>query len=72
MPEGNVGCMAGWQWVLHDESGKEMRSTQEFESKESAEAWLGAEWASLLEEGAETVSLVHEGNHEYRMGLKAE
>lgn len=64
--------MAGWQWVLHDESGKDLRSTQEFASKESAEAWMGAEWASLLEEGAETVSLVHEGNHEYRMGLKAE
>lgn len=70
--EGNVGCMAGWQWVLHDGSGNDMRSSQDFESKESAEAWMGAEWAALLEEGAETVSLVHEGKHQYKMGLRAE
>ena len=48
-----------------------MRSSPDFESKESAEAWMGAEWAALLEEGAETVSLVHEGKHQYKMGLRA-
>lgn len=64
--------MAGWQWVLHDESGNDMRSSQEFESKESAEAWMGTEWAALLQEGAESVSLVHEGRREYRMGLRSE
>lgn len=64
--------MAGWQWVLHDPSGKDMRSSEEFESKESAEAWMGQVWAELLGEGAETVSLIHEGQHEYRMGLRAE
>lgn len=64
--------MAGWQWVLHDESGNDMRSSQEFTSKEEAEAWMGAEWSSLLDEGAETVSLIHEGKHQYRMGLKPE
>lgn len=63
--------MAGWRWILHDENGAELRSTQDFESQESAEAWMGSEWASLLEEGAETVSLVHEGKHQYRMGLRA-
>ncbi len=71
-PGGNVGCMAGWQWVLHDESGDDLRSTQEFDSKETAEAWMGDEWSSLLDEGAETVSLVHEGKHHYRMGLRPE
>ena len=49
-----------------------MRSSEEFESKESAEAWMGQVWAELLGEGAETVSLIHEGQHEYRMGLRAE
>lgn len=63
--------MAEWRWVLHDENGADLRSTQDFESKESAEAWMGAEWASLLEEGAETVSLIHEGKSQYRMGLRA-
>ena len=48
-----------------------MRSSQEFESKESAESWMGTQWAALLDEGAETVSLVHEGQHQYKMGLRA-
>jgi len=64
--------MAGWQWVLHDDNGNDMRSSEEFESKESAEAWMGQVWADLLDEGAETVSLIHEGRHQYRMGLRAE
>ena len=64
--------MAGWQWVLHDAEGNDLRSTEEFESKESAEAWMGQHWSELLEEGAETVSLVQAGEHQYRMGLRAE
>ena len=64
--------MPGWQWILHDAKGTELRSTEEFESKEAAEAWMGREWAALLDEGAETVSLVHAGSQEYRMGLRAE
>ena len=64
--------MAGWQWVLHDASGNDMRSSDEFASKEAAEAWMGQVWSELLEEGAETVSLIHEGEHQYRMGLRAE
>jgi len=58
--------------VLHDASGADLRSSEEFESKESAEAWMGEVWAELLDEGAETVSLIHEGLHQYRMGLRAE
>ena len=64
--------MAGWQWVLHDASGGDIRSSEEFESKESAEEWMGRVWSELLDEGAETVSLIHEGKHQYRMGLRAE
>ena len=62
--------MGEWNWVLHDGSGAEMRTTQGFASKEEAEAWMGDHWAELLEEGAETVSLRSDGNHEYRMGLR--
>jgi len=57
---------------LHDEKGKDLRSSEEFESKEAAEAWMGEVWSKLLDEGAETVSLIHEGRHRYRMGLRAE
>ena len=64
--------MAGWQWVLHDAGGNDMRSSEDFESKEAAEAWMGEHWSELLDEGAETVSLTHAGAHQYRMGLKAE
>ena len=62
--------MAGWRWILHDASGKDIRASDDFDSKESAEAWMGQEWAALLDEGAETVSLTHDGEHEYRMGLR--
>ena len=57
-------------WVLHDASGADLRSTEEFETKESAEAWMGSEWAALLDEGAETVSLMEGDERLYRMGLR--
>jgi hypothetical protein len=58
--------------MLHDAAGGDMRATESFESKEEAEAWMGAEWASLLQEGAEEVSLVAGGDVVYRMGLREE
>lgn len=57
-------------WVLLDPEGNEMRSTESFASKEEAEAWMGAEWAALLEEGAEYVSLRSGDEQVYRMGLR--
>ena len=62
--------MAGYVWKLHGPAGEDLRETETFASREEAEAWMGAEWASLLEEGAETVSLVHDGDRLYRMGLR--
>lgn len=60
-------------WVLHDAAGAALRETESFDSKEAAEAWMGAEWTKLLEEGAEEVSLVDaDGKTYYRMGLRAE
>ena len=46
------------------------RSTDPFGSKEEAEAWMGAEWSSLLDEGAEFVSLRSEDKQVYKMGLR--
>lgn len=56
-------------WVLIDPQGNEMRSSEPFASKEEAEAWMGAEWAALLEEGAEYVSLRSGDEQIYKMGL---
>lgn len=64
--------MSPWRWILHDPSGRDLRSTETFSSKEDAEAWMGAEWGSLLQEGAESVSLVEDGKTLYRMGLREE
>lgn len=62
--------MAGYVWKLHGPAGEDLRTTGEFASKEEAEAWMGAEWAALLDEGAETVSLVDGDDTLYRMGLR--
>ena len=60
----------GFRWVLHDAAGTDLRGTEDFASKDDAEAWMGAEWAGLLEEGAETVSLMEGDDRLYRMGLR--
>ena len=57
-------------WTLLDPLGADMRTTEEFASKEEAEAWMGTEWSGLLDEGAEFVSLRENGKQVYRMGLK--
>ena len=62
--------MDGYVWKLHGPTGADMRETDAFETRDEAEAWMGAEWSSLLEEGAETVSLVHGDKTLYRMGLR--
>jgi len=62
--------MADFRWVLHDEAGTDLRSTERFATKEEAESWMGAEWASLLAEGAESVSLFEDDTKHYQMGLR--
>lgn len=64
--------MSVYSWVLIDASNQEMRSSEPFATKEEAEAWMGREWAILLDEGAEHVSLREDGRQLYRMGLRAE
>jgi hypothetical protein len=62
--------VSSYTWVLLDASGNEMRSTDPFPSQEEAEAWMGTEWAALLEEGAEYVSLRSDEQQIYKMGLR--
>ena len=65
--------MPGFRWMLHDQDGRDLRATENFASQQAAEEWMGSEWASLLEQGAESVSLVSEdGEVVYRMGLREE
>ncbi len=64
--------MVGARWILHDGSGAEMRATETFTTREEAEAWMSSEWSGLLEEGAESVSLVEGDETIYQMGLGEE
>jgi competence protein ComEC len=64
--------MGDWHWKLHDEQGGDVRATDGFASKEEAEAWLGAEWRALADEGAGSVSLVQGDRVIYTMGLGEE
>lgn len=62
--------MATFIWVLLDADENELRASDEFDTKEEAEAFMGSEWESLLEEGAEYVSLRKDSVQLYRMGLR--
>ena len=62
--------MSTFHWTLLDADGNELRSTETFDSKEEAEAWMGTEWAALLEEGAESVALIQDTSRLYEMGLR--
>lgn len=64
--------MTEFTWRLHDGSGIALRETQTFGSQEEAENWMGSAWSELLEEGAESVSLVEGDETLYEMGLRAE
>lgn len=60
----------GFRWVLHDLEGLDLRTTELFDSQADAEAWMGTHWARLLDEGAESVSLMESDEHIYKMGLR--
>ncbi|MGH2819215.1 MAG: hypothetical protein ACRDJ5_01035 [Actinomycetota bacterium] len=64
--------MTAYRWTLHDAGGNELRATDDFASREAAEEWLGREWGSLVDEGAEAVSLRSNGEELYRMSLAPE
>lgn len=62
--------MATVVWVLKDADGAALRSTEAFDSRADAEAWMGSEWAGLLDEGAESVVLMEDDKKVYEMGLR--
>ena len=64
--------MARVRWVLLDDGGAELRSTQDFESRAEAEQWLAGTWQSLADEGAATVSLRDDSGELYEMSLAEE
>jgi hypothetical protein len=64
--------MATHWWVVHDEDGRDLRTTEKFDSEEAAEEWLGREWGALAAAGGDSVSLMADGELVYRMSLKPE
>ena len=64
--------MGALRWVLLDEAGGELRATEEFDSREQAEAWLGSRWQELASEGAAAVSLRDDSGEIYEMSLAEE
>ena len=64
--------VASFTWKVNDASGQALRSTEEFSTKEEAEAWMGEHWAELLDEGGESVTLMNGDTQMYQMGLRAE
>ena len=48
--------MSEFVWMLHDESGTDLRSSESFASKEEAESWMGSAWSDLRSEGADSAS----------------
>lgn len=63
--------MNGCAWVVLDEHGTKLRTTEPFSDRTAAEAWLGDAWTELVDEGGDAVVLVEGGTEVYRMGLGA-
>ena len=61
--------MAEFTWTLQDGAGRDLRTSEVFSTKEEAEAWMGAEWSALRDEGGEFVLLKAGDEVVYRMGL---
>jgi hypothetical protein len=64
--------MTTYAWVVHDAEGRDLSTSEEFSSRDEAEAWLGSEWAGLAEAGGDAVSLMSGGELVYRMSLQPE
>lgn len=61
--------MTTFRWVLIDGAKAELRSTEEFDSREDAEQWLSTRWQALRDEGAASVSLRNDSEEIYEMSL---
>jgi hypothetical protein len=61
--------MSAFAWVLQDEKGTDIRTTDDFATQAEAEAWMGGAWEELVGEGGAFVVLKSEGETVYRMSL---
>ena len=61
-------------WVLFDATGSETGTTETFATQADAEAWLGAHWQAMAEDGTAEVALrdTDDGSDVYRMSLAPE
>jgi hypothetical protein len=66
----HIQLMAMFVWRYLDASGTETGTSEPFEERERAEAWLGDTWAELLDGGVEEVVLAEGDRTLYRMGLR--
>lgn len=64
-----VTSMSSFHWRTLDAEGNELSRSEDFDSKEAAEAWMGAEWKKLLEQGGHSVSLRSDDDEIYEMSL---
>lgn len=60
------------EWRYLDAAGAETGTSQPFEDRERAEAWMGEAWSDLLARGVEEVALIDRERERtlYRMGLR--
>lgn len=61
-----------FQWRYLDAAGAETGSSELFEDRDTAEAWMGDAWSELLAKGVEQVALIDRERERtvYRMGLR--
>jgi hypothetical protein len=64
--------MPAYSWVVHDEDGRDLKTTETFASQADAEAWLGSEWSALAAAGGDSVSLMSDDELVYDMSLQPE
>lgn len=57
-------------WRYLGSEGQSLGSSEPFEDRRDAEAWLGEAWSGLLGDGVEEVALEEDGREIYRMGLR--
>jgi hypothetical protein len=60
------------EWRYLDAEGRDAGTSEPFETREAAEAWMGDAWSDLLDRGVEQVLLVDRDRDRtlYRMGLR--
>lgn len=56
-------------WRYLDGTGSPSGSSEPFDDRAAAEAWLGETWQRLLQDGVEEVVLLEGDRELYRMGL---